>query len=67
MARQTNDDSQLPQRDAGGGRRAPGPTITGRSFARARMASDRRREQAAALRGERWDGSRADERLNGRD
>lgn len=68
MTDQTNnDDADLPQRDAGGRRRASGPKITGRSFAGAKIASDERREQTADHRGgsqsHRLDdgGARADE------
>jgi hypothetical protein len=45
-------DADLPQRDAGGRRRASGPLISGRSFAGAKIASDERREQTADHRGE---------------
>ena len=50
MADNTNG-ADLPQRDAGGRRRASGPLITGRSFAGTSRASDER-EQTADHRGE---------------
>ena len=60
-------DADLPQRDAGGRRHGSGPLITGRSFAGAKFASDRR-ERTAGHRGESQrdklddGGARADER-----
>src|SRR3954471_24654013 len=51
MAERTNDEADLPQRDAGGRRHGSGPLITGRSFAGTSRASDQR-EQTADHRGE---------------
>jgi hypothetical protein len=51
MADDKDNGADLPQRDAGGRRRGSGPLITGRSFAGAKIASDRH-EQTADHRGE---------------
>lgn len=53
MTDRTYDDSELPQRNAGGRRRAQGTTLTGRAFASGEKRADDRREQAADGRGQR--------------